>query len=102
MADVSPAEIQEYLEGVDYPASKQDLINSAAENGAESEVMNTLRRLRDGEFRDPREVTRELSSLTQGMRDIDTTGSSGTGNESVIEDDANIDLMDEDDMFGDV
>jgi hypothetical protein len=41
--DVNPIELQKHLKGVDYPASKDDLIAAAESNGAPDEVVEALR-----------------------------------------------------------
>ena len=42
MAHSTPIQIQKYLKGVDYPASKQDLIRNARKNGADDSVCASL------------------------------------------------------------
>jgi hypothetical protein len=39
----SPANITHHLKGVDFPASKQDLETHAKDNGADKEVLETIR-----------------------------------------------------------
>ena len=41
--DVNPIELQKHLKGVDYPASKDDLIAAAESNGAPGDVVDALR-----------------------------------------------------------
>jgi hypothetical protein len=41
--DVNPIELQKHLKGVDYPASKDDLVSAAESNGAPSELVDALR-----------------------------------------------------------
>ena len=62
MADVNPIELQKALKGVDYPASKDDLISTANDNGADEEIMSFLNGLPDREFGGPNGVTKEISS----------------------------------------
>lgn len=47
----SPANVSRHLKGVEFPANKQDLIQQAEQNHAESEVIETIRRMPDREFR---------------------------------------------------
>jgi len=54
-------EIQKYLSGVDYPASKQDLIDRARESGAGDEVMQALESLPDREFEGPTGVSEAVA-----------------------------------------
>lgn len=49
----SPADIQQYLKGVDYPATRDQLIAAAERNGAPEETMEILRRLPGERFEGP-------------------------------------------------
>lgn len=62
MAEINPIHLQKALKGVDYPASKDDLISKAKDNGADDEVMTFLNGLPDREFGGPNGVTKEISS----------------------------------------
>lgn len=39
----NPANVATYLKGIDYPAKKDDLVQHAKKNGAESEVIDVNR-----------------------------------------------------------
>jgi hypothetical protein len=56
----TPAEVQKYLGGVDYPAGKDDLVNAARRNGAPREVLDVLGRLPDTQFDGPPGVMKAL------------------------------------------
>jgi hypothetical protein len=45
MAQANPIQIQKHLKGVDYPASKQDLVNHAQQQAADENVCSTLQQL---------------------------------------------------------
>jgi hypothetical protein len=60
----SPVELQKHLKGVDYPASKENLIAAAQENGAPREVLDVLRRLPGDEFDSPADVMKAFGELT--------------------------------------
>ena len=63
-ADVSPAQIQQRLEGVDYPASKKDLINHAQNKGdGNKEVMNALNQLPEKDYNSPVDVSKEVGKI---------------------------------------
>lgn len=49
-AEASPAEIEEHLSGVDYPASKQDLKRHAQNQNAPSDVVDVIDRMPDQEY----------------------------------------------------
>jgi hypothetical protein len=46
----SPVNIARHLGGIDFPASKQDLVKHAQGNGANDEVMDVLNRMPDREY----------------------------------------------------
>ncbi|MFC0680993.1 DUF2795 domain-containing protein [Lysobacter korlensis] len=61
MADVNPIELQKHLGGVDYPASRDDLVRKAEENGAADDVLAALRGIPDREYDAPTDVTKTVS-----------------------------------------
>ena len=65
--DINPDEATQYLDGVDYPASKEDLASAAEGNGAPEELVERLRTLGRPSFSGPDEVVAELeASPTSG------------------------------------
>jgi hypothetical protein len=65
IVDFDPDETTQYLEGVDYPASKEDLASAA--EGAPEALVERLRTLGRPTFSGPGEVVAELeSSPTSG------------------------------------
>ncbi|MHA7238424.1 DUF2795 domain-containing protein [Arthrobacter sp. TMS1-12-1] len=62
MADPSPIDIQKALGGMDYPASKDDLVRHAKDKGADDAVLRTLENLPDREFDSPTDVNKEASA----------------------------------------
>ena len=65
--DFDPDEATQYLEGVDYPASKDDLATAAEGNGAPDELVERLRTMGRPDFSGPDEVVAELeASPTSG------------------------------------
>lgn len=67
MVHVDPIEVQKYLEGVDYPASKQTLIDKARRMGADANVCASLEQLPDEDFQTPADVSQALGEA-QGRR----------------------------------
>lgn len=49
----SPSNVQSYLSGVSYPASKRDLVAAAKRNSAPREVMSIIEGFEDTEFGGP-------------------------------------------------
>ena len=62
MASINPIHLQKALKDVDYPATKDDLIAKAKDNGADDEVMSFLDDLPEREYGGPNGVTNEISS----------------------------------------
>jgi hypothetical protein len=60
---VNVTQLQEYLGGLDYPVSKEDLIRRAQENGAGTAVIQLLRSLPADQFSSPTEIGESLSEL---------------------------------------
>lgn len=60
--DFDPNETTQYLEGVDYPASKEDLASAAEGNGAPEDLVKRLRTLGRPTFSGQGEVVAELES----------------------------------------
>lgn len=60
MAKINPIELQKSLKGVDYPASKDDVVTAAEKNGADKEIMDALNGLEDQTFEKPTDVTKAL------------------------------------------
>jgi hypothetical protein len=53
---VNAAELQWYLEGISFPASKNQLVNLARDNNATDETMELLEGLPDREYISPDDV----------------------------------------------
>jgi len=58
---VNPIELQKHLGGVDYPASRDDLVAAAEKNGAGDEVLDALKGLPEQDFDAPTAVTHAVS-----------------------------------------
>lgn len=59
---VNPIELQKHLKGVHYPASKQELLDAARENGGEGEVCRALEALPERPYQRPTDVTEALKN----------------------------------------
>ena len=58
--DVNPIEVQKHLSGIDYPASKDEVISTAESNGAPEEIIEALQRMDAEEFDGPDAVQAAL------------------------------------------
>ena len=63
MASVNPIQLEKYLKGVDYPASKNDLIKRAEQNGADQRVLDTLKQLPDRTFDGPSGISKAIGNI---------------------------------------
>jgi len=61
---VNPIQVQKFLKGVDYPASKRELVEIARRQGADENVLYTLERLPDRTYEGPSGVAKEIGKLT--------------------------------------
>lgn len=59
----SPANIQKFLGGVEYPARKEDLLECARRNQAPQEVLETIDDLQAEEFGGPQDVMKAYGQL---------------------------------------
>jgi hypothetical protein len=58
--DVNPIEVQKHLSGIEYPASKDEVISTAESNGAPQEIIDALQRMDGEEFDGPNAVQAAL------------------------------------------
>jgi hypothetical protein len=64
--NVSPAEIQKYLHGITYPATKDELVEAAETEGAPPEIMNMIRGMPDEEYGGPQDVMKVYGMEKRG------------------------------------
>lgn len=57
MAAPNPIQIQKYLSGIDYPASKDDIVSTAEGENAPEDVLEALRAIPEGEYDAPTAVS---------------------------------------------
>lgn len=65
MASSSPVQMEKYLKGADYPASKKDLLECAKRNGADQQTCERIEHLPDQRYEKPTDVTKAMSSHRQ-------------------------------------
>lgn len=63
MSKVNPIQVQKFLKGLDYPASKQDVLQKAEQEGADDDVRSTLEQLPDEEFQTPADVSKAIGQI---------------------------------------
>jgi len=63
--DFNPDDAQQYLEGVEYPASKGDVVSAAENNGAPDTMVRMLEGLSRPEFSGQEQVLEDLRAAPQ-------------------------------------
>ncbi|MEG3055066.1 MAG: DUF2795 domain-containing protein [Methanoculleus sp.] len=58
---VSPIVVERYLAGVNYPASRQNLIDQAKKNEADKDVMDTIANLPDQTYHSPIDISKAMA-----------------------------------------
>jgi len=61
--DIDPNDVPRYLEGVEYPASKEEIISTAESNGAPDSVIEAIGRLPTPEFASADDVVADLRAV---------------------------------------
>jgi hypothetical protein len=62
MSAPNPIQMQKFLSGVNYPASKEDLVEHARKQGADEAMLRKLESIPDREYDGPNAVSQEYSS----------------------------------------
>ena len=55
--------IQKVLEGIDYPADKQKLMQAARDHNAPESMLNTIQKMPDKQYTSPEDVTRTFGEM---------------------------------------
>jgi hypothetical protein len=63
VTDVKIAELEPYLSGVDWPASRTELVQCATERGATDRLRDSLRQLPDVSYESTKDVEEELARV---------------------------------------
>ncbi|MBF2064003.1 MAG: DUF2795 domain-containing protein [Calothrix sp. C42_A2020_038] len=63
MAKINPIQLQKHLKGMDYPASKDQLVQQAQKNGADDNAISVLEQLPDEQYQSPTAVSQAVSSM---------------------------------------
>ena len=61
MSQIRPIDIQRHLGGIDYPASKQEIIERVRESGADGTIVRKLEEIPDRRYDDPNRVISEIT-----------------------------------------
>lgn len=61
ISDIDPGDLHQYLEGIDWPANKETVVESAKSNGAPEDMLEQMRNSLSGRnFSGPEEVAENL------------------------------------------
>lgn len=63
MANVNPVQVEKYLNNVNYPASKQALVDTARKEGASQNVIETLQKMPGQKFNSPVDVSEAIGKI---------------------------------------
>ncbi|MGY8526952.1 DUF2795 domain-containing protein [Paracidovorax citrulli] len=61
--DPSPIDVQKSLKGLDFPASKEDILSKAQEGGASEDILAELEQIPEREYQTPADISKELGKL---------------------------------------
>lgn len=84
MPHINPIQIQKFLKGVDYPASKAVLIENAKNMGADENVCASLEQLPDEDFQTPADVSQAFGQLSDEAKQPSSRSDSNTGGNEFI------------------
>ncbi|GLK58602.1 DUF2795 domain-containing protein [Azotobacter vinelandii] len=63
MGGHSPSNISHHLKGIDFPAGRHDLLKQAERNGADEDVLDTLKRMPDERYESMADVMKGYGSV---------------------------------------
>ena len=63
MTKANPIQVQKFLSGMDYPASKEEIVDHAKSKGADENIMQTLEQLPDESFETPADVSKAIGKI---------------------------------------
>jgi hypothetical protein len=78
LAGTSPANVQNFLKGVDYPADKETLVETARKNQAPDEILDLLEEFPDQEYDSPVSVMKVYGEVHGSENDDRAKASEGS------------------------
>jgi hypothetical protein len=63
MANSNPAQVEKFLKGLNYPASKMEVISCAERNGVDKQTREMLERLPEQKYERATDVSKAIGSL---------------------------------------
>ena len=74
MAKINPVQVEKLLKGLDYPASKKDIVQYAEQHGADEHTREALQQLPGQTFDSPIDVSKAIGALDRGKMGKSDTG----------------------------
>jgi len=65
MSNINSLQIQKFLTGIDYPTTKEELVEYALDQGADEDILATLRQLSEDIFYSPTEINSSLNAMKE-------------------------------------
>lgn len=59
----SPAPIEKYLKGIDFPSDKENLVKQAKENKAPEDILHILNQFEDKEYESAIDISKEVGRI---------------------------------------
>lgn len=64
MDTINPTQVQQYLSGMDFPASRDDVVRHAKANGADERICDMLAQLPANHFESPTDISSAISGMS--------------------------------------
>jgi hypothetical protein len=68
MAKINPVQVEKLLKGLNYPASKQDVIKYAELHGADENARQALQELPDRTYESPVGISKAVGEMERGEK----------------------------------
>jgi hypothetical protein len=68
MAKINPVQVEKLLKGLDYPASKQDIITYAEQHGADENAREALQELPDRTYESPVGISKAIGEIDRSEK----------------------------------
>ena len=63
----SPAAVERYIKGTNFPANKKQLMEKAKSNSAPQDIINVLNKFEDKQYNSPIDIAKEMGRMGQSQ-----------------------------------
>lgn len=63
--NANPIAVMNYLKGIHFPTHKKDLVDTALNQKAPEDVINTLKELEDKDYQTPADITKQIGKTNK-------------------------------------